>query len=91
MKTCITCNEEKELTEFYRRNPNGTIDGYMNKCKKCKRAQSWENEQKRILRGDGPSWKKKIKIKSFDHHHQKFWYMSARIDRFNFKISEITR
>ena len=48
MKTCSTCNEEKPLTEFYKR-PN-TKDKHFKYCKSCdiKRVKKWQEENKDI-------------------------------------------
>lgn len=44
MKVCNKCKVEKEISEF-RKNPNCTIDGHLNKCKLCMSIESKENYQ----------------------------------------------
>lgn len=38
MKTCVTCNNDKELEEFYKRNKSK--DGFNSSCKLCQKQQS---------------------------------------------------
>jgi hypothetical protein len=42
MKTCQTCNQEKELTEFYKNKANR--GGYEIHCKECKKAKEVKEE-----------------------------------------------
>lgn len=37
-KTCITCENEKHVSQFYRRKLTHTV-GYFNECKACKKAR----------------------------------------------------
>lgn len=42
MKKCFKCNEEKEITEFYKHAQ--MRDGHLNKCKQCTRSDVKSNE-----------------------------------------------
>ena len=44
MKVCIKCNQEKEITNYYKNSRNKT--GYDNICKLCKNKYSTENSKK---------------------------------------------
>jgi len=56
MKTCPSCQEEKELSEFHRHKARGFIDGmrYAAYCKVCERAKKrklyWDDKAGRITR-----------------------------------------
>jgi len=41
MKTCVTCQNTKSLSEFYKR--KDSPDGYRNDCKDCRKARSLKN------------------------------------------------
>ncbi len=41
MKTCVTCQNTKTLSEFYKR--KDSPDGYRNDCKDCRKARSLKN------------------------------------------------
>lgn len=51
MKQCNTCNEEKPVTEFYRRSPaaGGGYEAFCKECKKQKyqRDRAWEHLKER--------------------------------------------
>ena len=47
MKECKICKEEKELTEFYKK--ENSIDGYQHQCKKCNNKITNSNRNKRNL------------------------------------------
>lgn len=46
MKHCISCREQKPLTEFYKQ--SGMKDGHCNKCKECVKAAAIINRELRI-------------------------------------------
>lgn len=46
MKTCIICNIEKPLEEFYKHSQ--MLDGHINKCKDCSRKQAEEKYKELI-------------------------------------------
>lgn len=46
VKVCLACGVSKELTEFYT-HPE-TSDGYINKCKACKKEESRKNRERNI-------------------------------------------
>lgn len=45
IKTCVRCNNEKLLSEFYRH--SAMKDGHLNKCKDCTREDVKRNREKR--------------------------------------------
>jgi hypothetical protein len=44
-KTCKTCNETKDINEFHKQ--SSSADGYRNKCKTCRHAESIDNKDKK--------------------------------------------
>jgi hypothetical protein len=50
-KICFKCNEEKELTEFYKHSK--MPDGHVNKCKECNKEDVKNNYQEKIK---DPNW-----------------------------------
>jgi hypothetical protein len=51
LKKCFKCNEERDLTEFYKH--KGMLDGHLNKCKACTKKDVRSREEE--LRKD-PNW-----------------------------------
>jgi len=61
MKTCIICNTEKPLEEFYKHSQ--MTDGHLNKCKDCCKIQA-DERFKRLLKN--PEWKEKERIRNLE-------------------------
>ncbi len=63
MKTCNTCNETKELTEFHKESNNK--DGLRNQCKECRKIYMRNRRLRDIekFRAKDKQWRKKYAAK----------------------------
>lgn len=65
MKKCFKCKKEKPLDDFYKHKEMS--DGYLNRCKSCKRNDSTERFNK--LKKD-PEWIKKERKRGREKYHR---------------------
>lgn len=64
-KNCVSCGDDKELSEFYEHSKSA--DGYLNKCKTCKKIES---EERRLKLKQNPEWVEAEKKRHRDKYHR---------------------
>ena len=86
MKTCITCKEEKELTDFYK--DKRRTNGLKSECKSCNsaRAKKWAKNNPEQMKKHFGKWKNNNSEK-FKEIKEKSSKMRTKINRA--KIAEI--
>ena len=64
MKKCLVCEQDKPLSEFYKR--TDSLDGYRNDCKECRKRTSlrnfYTNPEKKNAKNMEAYWKRKEKL-----------------------------
>lgn len=96
MKKCIKCNEEKELTNFYKDKRN--LDGFINSCKICIKECNLKYKEKSILWRINNSEKRKeyeINYRNIHKEKRKQYFIdnseNLKDYQYNYRINNIEK